>query len=196
MGVSDRPQSPDGKTIMPLTAHGVTMMSIGLMLRGDEAVIWRGPMLHKAVEQFLKDVFWDAPDYLVVDMPPGFSDDPWSPTRELEAAITARCVAACEQQWSGDPSVQVNNCAFDDVWLLSTPAEGALRRISPLRMSGRTICWPILGLARPGMAVIEERAEMISGGPMTIPVRVPGRPSLERLRVRMTCASQCGVERS
>ena len=66
-------------------------------------------------------------------------------------------------------------------------------KISPFLIRGSAICWPMLGLARPAMAVMEEIAEMISGAATTIPVRVPGRPSFERLRVRITCLSQCGV---
>ena len=74
MGVSERPQSPDGKTIMPLHAHGVTMMSIGLMLRDNEAVIWRGPMLQGALQQLMGQVAWGDLDVLIVDLPPGTGD--------------------------------------------------------------------------------------------------------------------------
>jgi ATP-binding protein involved in chromosome partitioning len=74
MGVSRRPASPDGKIIEPLHAHGVTMMSIGLMLRESEAVIWRGPMLMGAMQQLLNQVAWGALDVLVVDLPPGTGD--------------------------------------------------------------------------------------------------------------------------
>ncbi|MDF1620176.1 Mrp/NBP35 family ATP-binding protein [Pseudothioclava nitratireducens] len=77
MGVNKRPASPDGKTIIPLQAHGVTLMSIGLMLKEDEAVIWRGPMLMGALQQMLGQVAWDhyGPlDVLVIDLPPGTGD--------------------------------------------------------------------------------------------------------------------------
>ena len=74
MGVSERPQSPDGKTIMPLHAHGVTMMSIGLMLKEGEAVIWRGPMLMGALQQMMGQVAWGELDALIVDLPPGTGD--------------------------------------------------------------------------------------------------------------------------
>lgn len=75
MGVSARPASPDGRTILPLTAHGVTMMSIGLMLADqDTAVIWRGPMLMGALQQMLTQVAWGTLDVLVVDLPPGTGD--------------------------------------------------------------------------------------------------------------------------
>jgi ATP-binding protein involved in chromosome partitioning len=74
MGVSERPKSPDGKTILPLHAHGVTLMSIGLMLKEGEAVIWRGPMLMGALQQMMGQVAWGELDALVVDLPPGTGD--------------------------------------------------------------------------------------------------------------------------
>ena len=74
MGVSKRPASPDGKIIEPLHAHGVTMMSIGLMLKEDEAVIWRGPMIMGALQQLLGQVDWGRLDILIIDLPPGTGD--------------------------------------------------------------------------------------------------------------------------
>jgi ATP-binding protein involved in chromosome partitioning len=74
MGVSERPKSPDGKIIMPLHAHGVTLMSIGLMLKENEAVIWRGPMLMGALQQLMGQVAWGELDALIVDLPPGTGD--------------------------------------------------------------------------------------------------------------------------
>lgn len=74
MGVSKRPASPDGKTIIPLQAHGVTMMSIGLMLKDDEAVIWRGPMIMGALQQLISQVEWGELDVLLIDLPPGTGD--------------------------------------------------------------------------------------------------------------------------
>ncbi|MEY8096529.1 P-loop NTPase [Falsihalocynthiibacter sp. S25ZX9] len=74
MGVSKRPASPDGKTIIPLQAHGVTMMSIGLMVDPEKAVIWRGPMLMGALQQMLGQVEWGELDVLIVDLPPGTGD--------------------------------------------------------------------------------------------------------------------------
>ena len=74
MGVNKRPGSPDGKTIIPLQAHGVTMMSIGLMTNDDQAVVWRGPMLMGALQQMMMQVQWGALDVLIVDLPPGTGD--------------------------------------------------------------------------------------------------------------------------
>ncbi|WP_342076215.1 Mrp/NBP35 family ATP-binding protein [Yoonia sp. SS1-5] len=74
MGVNKRPGSPDGKTIIPLQAHGVTMMSIGLMMEEGKAVVWRGPMLMGALQQMLGQVQWGELDVLIVDLPPGTGD--------------------------------------------------------------------------------------------------------------------------
>lgn len=74
MGVTGRPASPDGKIIEPLRAHGVTMMSIGLMLDPDKAVVWRGPMLMGALQQMISQVNWGDLDVLIVDLPPGTGD--------------------------------------------------------------------------------------------------------------------------
>ncbi len=75
LGVSGRPISTDGKTIEPLERFGLKMMSIGFLLDDPKAaVIWRGPMLHGALQQFLRDVNWGALDFLVLDLPPGTGD--------------------------------------------------------------------------------------------------------------------------
>jgi ATP-binding protein involved in chromosome partitioning len=75
LGVSGRPVSLDGKSIEPLARFGVKLMSIGFLLEDPKAaIIWRGPMLHGALQQFLKDVSWGALDFLVLDLPPGTGD--------------------------------------------------------------------------------------------------------------------------
>ena len=74
MGINKRPASPDGKTIIPLQAHGVTLMSIGFMMEEGKAVVWRGPMLMGALQQMLGQVEWGELDVLLVDLPPGTGD--------------------------------------------------------------------------------------------------------------------------
>jgi ATP-binding protein involved in chromosome partitioning len=69
-----RPPVSAQRKIIPLEAHGVKVMSIGFFVEEDAAVVWRGPMLHKALTQFLQDVEWGALDYLLVDLPPGTGD--------------------------------------------------------------------------------------------------------------------------
>jgi ATP-binding protein involved in chromosome partitioning len=74
LGVSGRPSSPDGNTILPLRNHGVTLMSLGLMAPEGEAIVWRGPMLMGALEQMMNQVDWGRLDVLLVDLPPGTGD--------------------------------------------------------------------------------------------------------------------------
>jgi ATP-binding protein involved in chromosome partitioning len=71
---STRPAVSPQRKIIPLAAHGVRVMSIGFFVEEDAAVVWRGPMLHKALTQFLQDVDWGELDYLLIDLPPGTGD--------------------------------------------------------------------------------------------------------------------------
>jgi ATP-binding protein involved in chromosome partitioning len=71
---STRPPVSAERKIIPLDAHGVKVMSIGFFVEEDAAVVWRGPMLHKALTQFLQDVDWGVLDYLLIDLPPGTGD--------------------------------------------------------------------------------------------------------------------------
>ena len=75
LGVSGRPRVSEERKILPIdAAGGVKVMSIGFFVDDDAAVVWRGPMLHKAIQQFLEDVDWGALDYLLIDLPPGTGD--------------------------------------------------------------------------------------------------------------------------
>jgi ATP-binding protein involved in chromosome partitioning len=77
LGLSGKPESPDGKSIVPLQAHGVEAMSIGLLVEQDTPMIWRGPMATQALTQLLEHTLWGGDtglDYLVVDLPPGTGD--------------------------------------------------------------------------------------------------------------------------
>jgi len=73
LGVEHPPVVID-EMLVPPESHGVRCISMGFFAQEDQPVIWRGPMLHKALEQFLTDVFWDEPDFLVIDLPPGTGD--------------------------------------------------------------------------------------------------------------------------
>ena len=73
LGIEQPPMAVGG-LIVPPAAHGVRAISMDYFVPEEQAVIWRGPMLHKALEQFLGDVFWDEPEYVLIDMPPGTGD--------------------------------------------------------------------------------------------------------------------------
>ena len=77
LGLSGKPESPDGKSILPMRAHGIEAMSIGLLVDPDTPMIWRGPMATSALTQLLNETRWggeDGLDYLIVDLPPGTGD--------------------------------------------------------------------------------------------------------------------------
>lgn len=100
-GVAGRPVSTDGKTIEPLERFGIKLMSIGFLLEDPKsAVIWRGPMLHGALQQFLKDVNWGDIDYLVLDLPPGTGDV--ALTLSQRASVTGAVMVTTPQQVATD----------------------------------------------------------------------------------------------
>ena len=74
MGVSGRPDSPDGEKLEPMVGHGIKVMSMGFLVADDTPMIWRGPMVMSALQQMLKDVNWGELDIMIVDMPPGTGD--------------------------------------------------------------------------------------------------------------------------
>lgn len=75
LGIEGHPDSADGKTMSPMTNHGLQVMSIGFMIEADDTpMVWRGPMVTQALEQLLRQTRWDNLDYLVVDLPPGTGD--------------------------------------------------------------------------------------------------------------------------
>ena len=90
LGAEREPVVIDGMLVPP-ERWGVRCISIGYFVPPGQAVIWRGPMLHKALEQFLTDVFWDEPDFLLIDMPPGTGDIALSLSQYLPAA---RCTSS------------------------------------------------------------------------------------------------------
>ncbi len=86
-GLSDqRPVSPDGKRLEPLEALGIKVMSLGFLVEPDQALIWRGPMLHGALQQLMRDVNWGALDYLIMDLPPGTGDVALTVSQSIRAA--------------------------------------------------------------------------------------------------------------
>lgn len=74
LGITGRPESPDGKSLAPMTAYGIQAMSIGFLIDVETPMVWRGPMVTSALEQLLTETRWDEVDYLVIDMPPGTGD--------------------------------------------------------------------------------------------------------------------------
>ena len=74
LGSNEQPKMLDERTIIPVQAYGVKVISMGLLNPGDKPLVWRGPMLHSVMQQFLRSVRWGQLDYLIVDLPPGTGD--------------------------------------------------------------------------------------------------------------------------
>ena len=83
MGCTDKPMVNQEQKILPVDAHGVKVMSLGFLMDPDTPVIWRGPMVMKALQQFIEDVEWGEPDFLIVDLPPGTGDAQLTMTQQV-----------------------------------------------------------------------------------------------------------------
>jgi ATP-binding protein involved in chromosome partitioning len=112
LGVTGLPTQVE-KMIMPPSAHGVRVISIGMFTKGNEPVVWRGPILHRAVQQFLADVYWGDLDVLLMDLPPGTGDVAISvaqlvPTAELVVVTTPQLASSEVAERAGAVSVQTH----------------------------------------------------------------------------------------
>ncbi|RRR25625.1 MRP family ATP-binding protein [Schaalia georgiae] len=113
LGISHDPQVIDGMMIPPVGASGVKVISIGMFVPDGQAVVWRGPMLHRALQQFLADVFWGDLDVLLIDMPPGTGDVAISiaqllPTSQILVVTTPQVAAAEVAERAGSIASQTN----------------------------------------------------------------------------------------
>ena len=124
LGMTKRPASPDGKTIIPLQAHGVTAMSIGLMVEPEKAVVWRGPMLMGALQQMLGQVEWGELDVLLIDLPPGTGDVQLTLCQKTE--VTGAVVVSTPQ----DVALLDARKAIDMFATLKTPVVGLIENMS------------------------------------------------------------------
>ncbi|MCU0901524.1 MAG: Mrp/NBP35 family ATP-binding protein [Cypionkella sp.] len=168
MGVTRRPGSPDGKIIEPIKAHGVTMMSLGLMLKDDEAVIWRGPMIMGALQQLLTQVAWGELDILLIDLPPGTGDIQLTLCQRTQ--LTGAIVVSTPQ----DVALLDARKALDMFQKLKTPVLGLIENMS-------TFCCPNCGhetqiFGHGGVKADAERLDLPFLGdlPLTLAVREAG----------------------
>ncbi|MHB8418907.1 MAG: Mrp/NBP35 family ATP-binding protein [Myxococcales bacterium] len=118
-GLNERPRSPDGKRLETLQAYGLKVMSIGFLVDPDQALVWRGPMLHGALIQLLRDVDWGELDYLILDLPPGTGDVPLTLAQQVRSA---------------------------GVVLVSTPQDVALSDVLKAKIMFDKVHIPVLGL--------------------------------------------------
>lgn len=128
MGVQALPPSPGGKGIQPAEAYGVKVMSIGFMVSQGQPLIWRGPMLHSAIQQFLKDVDWGELDYLIIDLPPGTGDVQLSLVQTVP--LSGGVIVTTPQQVSYDDAAR----AVSMFKKMEVPILGVVENMSYLRM--------------------------------------------------------------
>ena len=171
LGVEQPPTVIDDMIIPPDT-HGVRCISMGFFAKEDQPVIWRGPMLHKALEQFLTDVYWDDPDFLLIDLPPGTGDISLSlaqflPRAEALVVTTPNPAAQKVAQRSAFMFQQVN-----------IEVKGVIENMSWFTGDDGTR-YPLFGAGGGRDLADRLEVELVGQVPMTIPMREgsdQGRP--------------------
>jgi ATP-binding protein involved in chromosome partitioning len=131
LGVDRIPEPKDGR-IMPAEKNGIKMISIGLLVDPKQPLVWRGPMLHSAIKQFLLDVEWGELDYLIVDLPPGTGDAQISLSQVID--VTAGVIVTLPQKVSIDDARRAANMFIQ----LSIPIIGVVENMSYLVMPDGT----------------------------------------------------------
>lgn len=131
MGVEDAPRSK-GDKIIPPVAYGVKIISIGFFVPSDQPLIWRGPMLHNAIRQFIADVEWGDLDYLIVDLPPGTGDIQLSLTQSLP--LSGGIIVTLPQKVSLEDALR----ALKMYEKLNVPVLGVIENMSYLQMPDGT----------------------------------------------------------
>ncbi|HEX6395686.1 MAG TPA: Mrp/NBP35 family ATP-binding protein, partial [Acidimicrobiales bacterium] len=179
LGIDAAPTVKDQK-MEPPSAYGVRCMSMGFFIDDEQPVIWRGPMLHKALEQFLVDVDWGDPEFLLVDMPPGTGDVALSmaqylPTSEVYVVTTPQAAATRVAQRSAYMAKKLN-----------LPMRGVIENMSWLSMPDGSRQFPFgegggakmageLGV--PLLGQIPMAGELREGGDEGRPVAASASPS-------------------
>ncbi len=134
MGVEHLPKPPDASgRLTPAEAYGVKMMSIGFLVKPEQAMVWRGPMLHNAMRQFMNDVEWGELDYLIIDMPPGTGDVQLSLAQTTP--ISGGVIVTLPQKVSVDDARR----GMEMFRQLRIPLVGVIENMSYLEVDGKRI---------------------------------------------------------
>lgn len=201
LGVETAPQSIDGMIIPPIGAGGVKVISIGMFIPEGQPVIWRGPMLHRALQQFLADVFWGDLDVLLIDMPPGTGDVAISiaqllPNAETLIVTTPQVAAAEVAERSGSITTQTRSRVIGVVENMSYLDQGDGTRLAIFGTGGgqmvATHLSALLGYPVPLLAQVPLDIELRKGGDKGQPVALkPDSPAATAL---LDLASKVGVK--
>ena len=190
LGVDHDPQVIDGMMIPPVGAGGVKVISIGMFVPDGQAVIWRGPMLHRALQQFLADVFWGDLDVLLIDMPPGTGDVAISiaqllPNSEILVVTTPQVAAAEVAERAGSIASQTNQKVIGVVENMSFLPQPDGSRLEIFGAGGgESVSARLtaqLGYSVPLLAQVPLDIALREGGDRGEPVAVASGPAAEEL---------------
>lgn len=175
LGVSGRPQSPDGRHFQPMLGHGLQCMSIGFMVDEDTAMIWRGPMVSQALQQLVGQTAWSGLDYLVVDLPPGTGDIQLSLAQKVP--VSGAVIVTTPQ----DIALLDARRAVSMFRKVDIPVLGIVENMSLHRCSNCGHVEPIFGEGGGQRMAQEQGVPLLGRLPLTLAIREQadgGRPTL------------------
>jgi ATP-binding protein involved in chromosome partitioning len=171
MGVADaKPFSRDGKTIEPIEAHGVKLISIGFLVDAKQPLVWRGPMLHGTVRQFLGDVNWGDLDYLLIDLPPGTGDVQLSLTQAIP--LTGALVVTTPQAVS--VADVVKSIGMFQLEAIDVPVLGVVENMSGFVAPDTGQVYDIFGTGGGEAVAADMGVPFLGRVPLDLDVRVGG----------------------
>ncbi|MEA3492093.1 MAG: Mrp/NBP35 family ATP-binding protein [Campylobacterota bacterium] len=168
MGVDDQKPEIQGNKVMPLKAYGVEVMSMGSLMEPGQSLIWRGAMIMKAIEQFLRDILWSELDVLVIDMPPGTGDAQL--TLAQSVPVTAGITVTTPQEVSLDDSRR----SLDMFQKLHIPTAGVIENMSGFICPECDTESDIFGMGTTAPVAKEYDTELIARIPIEPAIRIGG----------------------
>jgi len=168
MGVADQKPEIQGNKVQPLKAYGVEIMSMGSLMEPGQSLIWRGAMIMKAIEQFLRDILWSELDVLVIDMPPGTGDAQL--TLAQSVPVTAGITVTTPQEVSLDDSRR----SLDMFQKLHIPTAGIIENMSGFICPECDAESDIFGMGTTAPVAVEYDTELIARIPIEPAIRIGG----------------------
>jgi len=168
MGVADQKPEIQGNKVLPMKAYGVEVMSMGSLMEPGQSLIWRGSMIMKAIEQFLRDILWSELDVLVIDMPPGTGDAQL--TLAQSVPVTAGITVTTPQEVSLDDSRR----SLDMFQKLHIPTAGIIENMSGFICPSCGTESDIFGMGTTAPVAKEYDTELIARIPIEPEIRVGG----------------------
>lgn len=168
MGVADIKPEVTGNKVLPIKAYGIEMMSMGSLMEEGQSLMWRGAMIMKAIEQFLRDILWSELDVLVIDMPPGTGDAQL--TLAQSVPVTAGLTVTTPQSVSLDDSRR----SLDMFKKLDIPIAGIVENMSGFIAPDTGVEYDIFGKGTSGPMAKEFNTKIIAEIPIEMSIRTGG----------------------